>query len=72
MSPEPLIEGTPYFLNILAISKDCCKYYSRLIDRKHPPLKRCFAFIDGLKIPVNVASKNEYVSLTQLQEEVIK
>jgi hypothetical protein len=38
-----------------------CKYYSSLIERKYPLLVKCFGFIDGLNLPVNVLDNEEWV-----------
>ena len=40
-------------------SEHRCKYYSSLIERKYPLLTKCFAFVDGLNLPVNVAADDE-------------
>ena len=39
--------------------EDRCLLYSWLIQRKYPLLSKCFGFIDGLNLPVNVAENNE-------------
>jgi hypothetical protein len=36
-----------------------CKYYSSLIEQKYPLLVKCFGFIDGLNLPVNVSDNEE-------------
>ena len=36
-----------------------CEYYSGLIEQKYPLLEKCFGFIDGLNLPVNVAGDEE-------------
>jgi hypothetical protein len=42
-------------------SEENCQYYSSLIERKYPLLVKCFGFIDGLNLPVNVADNEECV-----------
>ena len=39
--------------------KERCHCYSQLIERKYPLLIKCFGFIDGLNLPVNVAENDE-------------
>ena len=39
--------------------EDRCLLYSRLIQRKYPLLSKCFGFIDGLNLPINVAENDE-------------
>jgi len=36
-----------------------CNYYSGLIQKKYPLLEKCFGFIDGLNLLVNVAGNEE-------------
>ena len=42
-------------------SESQCRGFSNLIEKKFPRLTKCFAFIDGLKIPVNVAEDDESI-----------
>jgi hypothetical protein len=53
-------------LKILQIMWPGCKekfqQYSNMIERKYPLLTKCFGFIDGLNLPVNVSDDEEYVS----------
>ena len=41
-----------------------CRRFSNLIERKFPRLTNCFAFIDGLNVPVNVSENDEYVDFS--------
>jgi hypothetical protein len=41
--------------------KENCQYYSSLIEQKYPLLVKCFGFINGLNLPVNVADNEECV-----------
>jgi len=42
-------------------SESQCRGFSNLIEKKFPWLNKCFAFINGLNIPVNVAKDDESV-----------
>ena len=53
-------------LRSLNISRICwplteakCHKYSSMIERKFPLLTKCFGFVDGLNIPVNIVDDNK-------------
>ena len=41
------------------LRKAKCEYYSSLIEQKYLLLEKCFGFIDGLNLPVNVSGNEE-------------
>ena len=43
------------------LHEERCLHYSQLIECKFPLLTKCFGFINGLNVPVNVAENEEYV-----------
>ena len=40
-------------------TEDACARYSSMVEKKYPLLPKCFAFIDGLNLPVNIADEEE-------------